>query len=68
MNVSAATTPTLKTSYELLDGEAEVAPGLRLLPTPGHSPGHQSLVVETSAGTVVIAGQDTDTRGVEGRR
>jgi glyoxylase-like metal-dependent hydrolase (beta-lactamase superfamily II) len=44
-------------SYELLDGEAEVAPGLRLIPTPGHAPGHQSLVVESDRGTVLIAGQ-----------
>jgi N-acyl homoserine lactone hydrolase len=44
-------------SYELLDGEHEVAPGLRLIPTPGHAPGHQSLVVETADGTVLIAGQ-----------
>lgn len=44
-------------SYELLDGEAEVAPGLRLVPTPGHAPGHQSLVVETPEGTVLVAGQ-----------
>ena len=43
--------------YELLDGEAEVAPGLWLVPTPGHTPGHQSLVVETARGTVVLAGQ-----------
>jgi glyoxylase-like metal-dependent hydrolase (beta-lactamase superfamily II) len=44
-------------SYEFLDGDTEVAPGLRLLPTPGHSPGHQSLVVQAPAGNVVIAGQ-----------
>jgi N-acyl homoserine lactone hydrolase len=44
-------------TYEILDGEIEVAPGLRLIPTPGHSPGHQSLVVDTPAGTVVLAGQ-----------
>jgi N-acyl homoserine lactone hydrolase len=44
-------------SYELIEGEAEVAPGLRLIPTPGHAPGHQSLVVDTLEGTVVIAGQ-----------
>ena len=29
-------------TYELLDGEIEVAPGLRLIPTPGHTAGHQS--------------------------
>ncbi len=48
--------------YELLDGDAEVAPGVRLLPTPGHSPGHQSLLIETSEGTVVVAGQSLLTR------
>jgi glyoxylase-like metal-dependent hydrolase (beta-lactamase superfamily II) len=44
-------------SYEVLDGETEVAPGIRVVPTAGHTPGHQSLVVETSAGAVLIAGQ-----------
>lgn len=44
-------------TYELLDGEAEVAPGVRMIPTPGHSPGHQSLVVDTGNETVVVAGQ-----------
>lgn len=44
-------------SYELLDAEAEVAPGLTLVPTPGHSAGHQSLVVQMPDGPVVLAGQ-----------
>jgi N-acyl homoserine lactone hydrolase len=43
--------------YELHGGEADVATGIRLVPTPGHTPGHQSLVVETDAGRVVLAGQ-----------
>jgi N-acyl homoserine lactone hydrolase len=47
--------------YEVLDGDTEVAPGLRLITTPGHAPGHQSLVVETSDGTVLIAGQAIQT-------
>jgi N-acyl homoserine lactone hydrolase len=34
-----------------------VAPGLRVIPTPGHLHGHQSLVVEGVGGPVVIAGQ-----------
>lgn len=38
-------------------GEAEPLPGIRVIPTPGHSPGHQSLVVETKAGRIVLAGQ-----------
>ena len=44
-------------SYELLDAETEVAPGLTLIPTPGHTAGHQSLVIETADGPVVLAGQ-----------
>jgi N-acyl homoserine lactone hydrolase len=44
-------------TYEILDGEADVAPGIRVIPTPGHVAGHQSLVVETVRGPIVIAGQ-----------
>jgi N-acyl homoserine lactone hydrolase len=43
--------------FELLDGEAEIAPGVRIVPTPGHVPGHQSFVVDTQEGRIVIAGQ-----------
>jgi glyoxylase-like metal-dependent hydrolase (beta-lactamase superfamily II) len=39
------------------DTETEIAPGVVALPTPGHTPGHQSLVVATAAGPVVLAGQ-----------
>jgi N-acyl homoserine lactone hydrolase len=39
------------------EGETEVAPGLVLVPTPGHTRGHQSLVVATDAGPVLVAGQ-----------
>jgi N-acyl homoserine lactone hydrolase len=38
------------------DGEAEILPGVRLLPTPGHTAGHQSVLVETPDGPVVIGG------------
>jgi len=49
-------------TYELLDGEMEVAPGLRLVPTPGHTAGHQSLVLDADDGTVVLAGQALQSR------
>jgi glyoxylase-like metal-dependent hydrolase (beta-lactamase superfamily II) len=42
---------------ELLRGRTEVLPQLWVLPTPGHTPGHQSAVIETTAGRVVLAGQ-----------
>lgn len=44
-------------TYEVIDGEIEAASGLRLVPTPGHTAGHQSLVLETADGAVVLAGQ-----------
>ena len=47
--------------YEQLDGETEVLPGVWVLPTPGHTDGHQSLVVRRPDGTVVVAGQAHDT-------
>lgn len=43
--------------YRLLDEEAEVLPGLTVVPTPGHTPGHQSAVLDTDRGAVVLAGQ-----------
>jgi len=49
-------------TYEVLDGGIEVAPGLRLIPTPGHTAGHQSLVVDAADGTVVLAGQAVQSR------
>jgi N-acyl homoserine lactone hydrolase len=49
-------------TYEVLDGEIEVAPGLRLIPTPGHTAGHQSLVLDAADGTVVLAGQAVQSR------
>jgi len=49
------------TRYELLDGEAEIWPGVHVIPTPGHVDGHQSLVVECEDGSVVLAGQSHDT-------
>ncbi|WP_079194294.1 N-acyl homoserine lactonase family protein [Streptomyces sp. CB02923] len=46
--------------YEELHGEAEVWPGVHIVPTPGHTAGHQSLVVRQRDGTAVLAGQARD--------
>jgi glyoxylase-like metal-dependent hydrolase (beta-lactamase superfamily II) len=48
-------------SYDLLDGEAEIRPDIFVVPTPGHVDGHQSLVVRCEDGSVVLAGQSHDT-------
>ena len=46
--------------YEELDGEAEILPGVVIVPTPGHTAGHQSVVVRRGDGTVIVAGQSHD--------
>ena len=43
--------------FQLLDGEAEALAGVTIIPTPGHTPGHQSVLLTTSDGPVIIAGQ-----------
>jgi N-acyl homoserine lactone hydrolase len=45
--------------YRQLDGDGEVAPGISVLFTPGHSPGHQAVVVEEDDGLTVLAGDVT---------
>ncbi|WP_049746143.1 N-acyl homoserine lactonase family protein [Mycolicibacterium goodii] len=44
-----------------LDGGTEIAPGLAVLPLPGHSPGSQGVRVDTAEGTFVITGDCVDT-------
>ncbi|MCI3935096.1 N-acyl homoserine lactonase family protein [Streptomyces sp. AN091965] len=46
--------------HQELSGEAEVWPGVWIVPTPGHTDGHQSLVVQRTDGAVVLAGQARD--------
>ena len=48
-------------TYTELDGETEILPGVLVVPTPGHTAGHQSFVVHKKDGTVVVAGQSHDT-------
>ncbi|MFI0718653.1 N-acyl homoserine lactonase family protein [Streptomyces sp. NPDC021224] len=47
-------------TYEELEGEAEIRPGVWVVPTPGHTAGHQSLALRRDDGTVVLAGQAHD--------
>jgi N-acyl homoserine lactone hydrolase len=46
--------------YEELDGEAEILPDVVILATPGHTAGHQSVVVTRADGTIIVAGQSHD--------
>jgi N-acyl homoserine lactone hydrolase len=43
-------------TYVEHEGEVELLPGIRLLPTPGHTDGHQSVLVETGGHPVVVGG------------
>jgi N-acyl homoserine lactone hydrolase len=61
-------------TYVEHDGEAEVLPGIRLLPTPGHTDGHQAVLVDTPHGLVVLGGdvaysfRELGTGATEGQR
>src|SRR2546430_1268647 len=42
--------------WELLDGEREIVPGVRAVTTPGHTPGHQGIQIQTTAGPALTTG------------
>ena len=50
-------------TYLLVGGDHDITPAIRLVATPGHTAGHQSLVVDTADGPVVLAGQACYTAG-----
>ncbi|HVR88088.1 MAG TPA: N-acyl homoserine lactonase family protein [Candidatus Limnocylindria bacterium] len=50
-------------TYLPTSGRAQVAAGVEVVPTPGHAPGHQSLVVDLAeTGRVVLCGDAAYTR------
>jgi len=44
----------------LLEGATELWPGVQVVPTPGHCPGHQSLAVEVGDSWIVLAADAAD--------
>jgi glyoxylase-like metal-dependent hydrolase (beta-lactamase superfamily II) len=40
----------------LADGDLDIVPGIRLVPTPGHTPGHSSVFVESEGEELVVLG------------
>jgi len=42
--------------WELLDGDTEILPGLSVITTPGHTVGHQCVVVATADGADLLLG------------
>lgn len=43
--------------YRLVDGDARIAAGIRIIATPGHTSGHQSVVLDYGDRPIVLAGQ-----------
>src|SRR5258708_35136877 len=50
--------------FELVDGEAEIAPGVHVIPTPGHTVGHQSVVVDGDDGEQLFIGDAAYTKDI----
>ena len=42
-------------NFDLLEGEVNLAPGIKVLLTPGHTPGTQTVCVQTREGLYIIA-------------
>jgi len=48
----------LRDRVEIVDGDVEVAPGIRTVRTGGHSPNHQMVYVDVPSGQAVITGDN----------
>ena len=48
--------PFVGCHFEFVEGEETIVPGVSVFPSPGHSVGHQCVVVETTAGDAVFVG------------
>lgn len=45
-----------QTKYEILDGDTQFTDGIELILTPGHSPGSQTVLVDTEKGVYALTG------------
>jgi glyoxylase-like metal-dependent hydrolase (beta-lactamase superfamily II) len=42
--------------FDLVDGERQIIPGITVLPTPGHTPFHQSVLLESDGARAIVLG------------
>jgi len=42
--------------FDLVDGEREIVPGIAVLPTPGHTPFHQSVLLDSDGARAIVLG------------
>jgi glyoxylase-like metal-dependent hydrolase (beta-lactamase superfamily II) len=54
--------------FDLVAGHCEVFPGLHVVHTPGHTPGHQSVAVNTKSGWLIYTGDACDDTAIWERR
>jgi N-acyl homoserine lactone hydrolase len=54
--------------WQQIDGDHEIEPGLTLMRTDGHAVGHQSVLVETVGGPVILAADAIDSARMADRR
>jgi glyoxylase-like metal-dependent hydrolase (beta-lactamase superfamily II) len=53
--------PLQAADYTLVDeDDLDLVPGVRIIRTPGHTPGHQVVMADTAEGTVCIAGDSVN--------
>ena len=45
-----------KTRYNVVDGDCQILDGIRVIKTPGHSMGSQSVIIDTEKGEYLLAG------------
>jgi N-acyl homoserine lactone hydrolase len=48
--------PSEDTKLEIIEGDREILPNIKVIKTPGHTPGTQSVLVDTEKGKVCISG------------
>lgn len=46
------------TRFDVIDGDVEIFNGIRIILTPGHTPGSQSILISTTAGIYCLAGDN----------
>ncbi len=46
------------TPFEIIQGDWEILDGIRIITSPGHTPGSQAVLVDTARGTYCIAGDN----------
>jgi N-acyl homoserine lactone hydrolase len=43
-------------NFDIIDGEVRINSGISVFPSPGHTPGGQSVQINTASGTAIIPG------------